>query len=97
MTDRTVVYRCVPSVNWLRDRDAIRLVDAGSARSWAFHGTDAIVWDLIATGYQLPQVSRMLAVIRSVSPLEAAALVSDMLRNWETQGLVAVSPGENHG
>ena len=97
MIDRAAVYRCAPSVIWVRDRDGIRLVDTGTARSWAFHGTDAIAWDLIAIGYQLPQISGLLSLLLSISERESAAVVLGMLRTWETQGLLDVSPGESHG
>ena len=94
MTDRTVVYHCAPSVVWVQDHEGIRLVDTATARSWALHGTDAIAWDLLASGYELPQISQLLALLLSTSQREATALVLGMLRNWETRNLVESSVGE---
>jgi hypothetical protein len=77
-----LIYRCSPSIIWVRDADQTLVVDRKSERMWALRGAKAVIWDLLTVGYSYPRIVRMLSLVFSLSAEEAEGLLTDAILEW---------------
>ena len=84
----TVTYCCTPSIVWLRDKDAVFLVDPEQDRSWSIKGTDAAIWDWLTLGHCCERTAILLSLILRISEDEARQVICETLHRWQGMGIV---------
>ena len=92
-----LIYRCSPSIIWVKDAKQTLVVDEETERFWTLRGAAAVVWDLLAVGYSCRRIIPMLSLIFSLSVEEAEHTLADVLRKWQGAGIVRVAGGTNDG
>lgn len=85
-----LVYRCSPSIAWVRDANQTLVVDRETEQSWILHGVEAIVWDLLTVGYSYQSMVSMLSLTLSTSAEEAERTLAGVLEEWQGDGIVQV-------
>ena len=86
-----VVYRCSPSVVWVKDAEQTLVVDGETQRSWALRDAGAVTWELLAVGYSYRRLVVMLSLIFSLPTQEAERRLVDVLQQWRDEGIVCES------
>jgi len=84
------VYRCAPSIVWTRDEEQTLLID-GNKRSWTLQGVEATLWDLLVLAYPYQRIVEFFSLLLRIPVDEARSLVLATLRQWQREGIVAVS------
>ena len=95
--NQKLLYRCSPSVAWVKDAEQTLVVDRENQRSWALRDTEAVMWDLLTVGYSYRKLVSMLSLLLALSLEEAERTVADVLRKWRDAGIVYVSQEANGG
>ena len=85
-----LVYRCVPTVAWVRELDHTRLLDLERRKSWRLDGLEASVWDLLVLGYAHRQVLAFLVAFLGITAEQSQARLLAMLGGWHEAGLLTV-------
>jgi hypothetical protein len=88
---QNVVYRCSPSVVWVKDAEQILVVDGETQRSWALRDAGAVTWELLVVGYPYRRLVAMLSLILSLPAQEAERMLVDILQQWHDGGIVCES------
>lgn len=84
----SIVYRCAPTVCWVKDTDQTILVEEQSGHSWSLRGLEAVVWDLVVLKYPAGRIVEFLAALLD-KPLEVAREeLRSILQRWEEIGLL---------
>jgi hypothetical protein len=91
------IYRCTPSIVWVRDTGQTLAVDEETGQSWTLRGVEAVVWDLLTVGYAYRRIVTLLALIFSLSTAEAEQTLASLLRRWQETELVRVSEEAKDG
>ena len=86
-----LIYRCSPSIVWVKDADQTLAVDTETEQSWPLRGVEAVVWDLLAVGYSYQKIVPMLSLILSLPIEEAERALASVLEKWRDAGVVRVS------
>ena len=86
-----LIYRCSPSIIWVKDADQTLVVDRETRQSWALRGVEAVVWDLLTIGYSYQRIVPMLSLILSLSMEEAEYTLAGVLRKWRDASIVQES------
>lgn len=92
-----LIYRCSPCIIWVKDVHQTLVVDREAGRSWALHGIEAVVWDLLTVGYSYRRIVPMLSLILSLSVEEAEHILAGVLRRWSDASIVQVSGEADDG
>ena len=92
-----LIYRCTPSIVWVRDAGQILLVEEETGRSWALQGLEAVVWDLLAVGYSVRRIVLLLSLIFSFPAAEAEQALAGVLQTWRETNIVQVFVEANDG
>lgn len=90
MSER-LIYRCSPSIVWVKDAHQTMVVDKETGQSWVVRGAEAVVWDLVTVGYSHRRIVWMLFLILSLSVEEGNRILAGVLRQWRDAGIVQVS------
>lgn len=83
-----LIYRCSPSIIWVKDTNQTLVVDRETGQSWALRGVEAVVWDLLTIGYSYQRIVPMLSLILSLSTEEAEYTLAGVLRKWRDASIV---------
>lgn len=94
---RHPVYCCSPSVVWVKDAEQTLVVDRENQQSWAFHGAEAVMWDLLTVGYSYQKLVTMLSLLLSLPTEEAGRTLADALEKWRDAGIVSASQEADGG
>jgi hypothetical protein len=86
-----LIYRCSPSIVWVKDASQTMVVDKETGQSWVVRGAEALVWDLVTVGYSYHRIIRMLSLILSLSVEEGDRILAGVMRQWQDAGIVQVS------
>ena len=92
-----LIYRCPPSIVWVKDADQTLVVDRETGQSWALHGAEAAVWDLLTVGYSYHRIVPMLSLILSLPVEEAEQTLAGILRKWRDASIVQVAGEADDG
>jgi hypothetical protein len=92
-----LIYRCSPSIIWVKDADQTLVVDQETGRSWFLQGAEAVMWGLLTVGYAYRRVVPMLSLILSLPEEEAERRFVGALRKWLDARLVQVSGEADDG
>jgi hypothetical protein len=91
------IYRCLPSIAWVKDAGQTLVVDRETGQSWALRGVEAVVWDLLSVGYSYRRIVPMLSLILSLSVEEAGRALARVMQEWRHAGILRVSEESNDG
>lgn len=83
-----LVYRCAPTLVWVRDEGHVIVVDAQNARSWLLDGIEAAIWDWVTMGYSYPRIVNLASLILKGSQAQAETQLEETLHRWHRAGLV---------
>lgn len=89
--EAAVIYQPVPSIRYVIEADHIRLVDEQQGLSWMLKGTEAILWDLLVSGYSYQKIVVFISLLPSLSEADAEITVLTTLGNWVNQGILQTS------
>ena len=84
------IYRCTPSIVWVRDAGQTLAVDEETGQSWILRGVEAVAWDLLTVGYAYRRTVSLLALILSLPAAEATRVLDSLLRRWREAELLQV-------
>lgn len=73
---------------WVRDAAQILVVDECRERVWSLRGVEAAIWDLLVLGYSLERMVDFLSVLQETPQQEAHAVLLQLLRKWEQEGIL---------
>ncbi len=88
MGDDPVLVRCAPTVVWTRSGDRIYLVDAARATAQTLDGTAAMIWELLALGYNYGRLVAQLTDLLAISAREAREIVRNTLDAWRNENWI---------
>jgi len=91
------IYRCTPSIVWVRDAGQTLAVDEETGQAWTLCGVEAVVWDLLTVGYAYRRIVLLLSLIFSLPAAAAAQALDSLLRRWREMDLVQVSEEADDG
>lgn len=91
------IYQSAPSVVWVRDADQTLLVDRETGAARTLRGAEAVVWGLVVMGHRYCRLVSMLGAILSLSEQEARSVLLEALTEWQEDGFLILSDGEDDG
>ena len=91
------VFRCAPSIVWVKDSGQTILVERESERWWIIRGVEAVVWDLLTLNYPFQGIVRFLAVMLEIPLDEAMGNLWAILREWGDAGILLPTKGNGRG
>jgi hypothetical protein len=91
------VYRCSPSIVWVKDVGQTMIVDREEQRSWTLHDTEAAIWDLITVGYPYRKLVPMLSLLLSLPVEETTCTLTGVLEDWQEAGIVYLAQEVDDG
>ncbi|MGQ9598773.1 MAG: hypothetical protein ACUVWZ_05095 [Anaerolineae bacterium] len=84
----SIVYRCSPTVSWVKDSHRTILIEKENGRSWSLQGFEAAVWDLLVLRYPAVQIIEFLAVLLGEPVEKATEVLGSLLQEWRETGIV---------
>ena len=91
------IYRCAPTVTWVKDASQTILVEEEKERSWRLQGVEAIIWDLLTLDYAAGGMIDFLALLLNNSVQEAQTTLLAVLRDWAEMGIVCAGEKSQRG
>ena len=88
---------CPPCVRWVKDSNQILIVDERVNTPTVLRDVEAAVWDWLMLGYNIPDVTELLAVLCNESPSLAETRLSGLLQGWLKSGLINWQDNKEHG
>jgi hypothetical protein len=88
---------CSPCLRWVKDSDQILVVDERINTPTVLQGVEAAVWDWLMLGYNLPDVSELLAVLCNESQVLAETRLFGLLQGWLKSGWLNWQENKEHG
>jgi hypothetical protein len=88
---------CRPCVRWVKDSNQILIVDEQVNTPTVLRGVEAAVWDWLMLGYNLPDVTELLAVLCNESQSLAETRLCGLLQGWLKSGLLNRQDNKEHG
>lgn len=86
--ETAVTYHSAPSILYVVETDQTYLIDEKRGLSWLLQGTEAVIWDFLASGYSYQKIVGFISLLANLPEAGAEEAVLTTLENWIKQGIL---------
>jgi hypothetical protein len=92
-----LILTCPPCLHWVKDSNQVLVVDERLNTATVLQGVEAAVWDWLMLGYNLADVTGLLAGLCHESQGLAETRLLGLLQGWLQSGWLNWQDHQQHG